>query len=233
MREQEPVVLAVDQDPSITHDIQRILSRGGVRTITATSSEEALAKITKMHPKLITLEPEGFDLDHRLITQIYGIPVQIVSSVGGDERIGQALKGDDGADDYLVKPLDERSLLFSVNRTLRMMKTARRAFRPVRIGELEIDPLTRRVRKNNELLHLRPLHWPLVKTLAMKVGLLVSYEELKVNIWDSADYDNRSVQQLVSEVRAEIEDDPKHPKYLKTIKGFGYMLRAPKPNNPK
>jgi DNA-binding response OmpR family regulator len=129
-----------------------------------------------------------------------------------------ALEG--GADDFLLAPLNPMEAL------LRLRKLTRRA-NIIRVGELEIDVAAWRVRYRGHRVHMSPVEFRLLASLAKRVGQMVDHKTLLEEVWRS-DPGHRSSAQLksyVSRVRRKIEPDFRNPQYIVSIPGAGYRLR--------
>jgi DNA-binding response OmpR family regulator len=170
---------------------------------------------------------DGFEVCRRLRARS-DIPILMLTARGDatDRVVGLEL----GADDYLPKPFDPRELL------ARLVAVLRRARRPVpaatgpvlRFGRLTIDRQAREVRLGGERRELTARQFDLLVLLAERAGRVQSREQimeaLRGEEWDSFD---RSIDVHVSRIRNAIEDDPKRPRFLQTVRGAGYVFSPP------
>jgi DNA-binding response OmpR family regulator len=134
-----------------------------------------------------------------------------------------------GADDYLPKPFDPRELLARLGAILRRTRAtgapAAGSAAPLRVGRLTIDRQRREVRVDGELRELTGRQFDLLLLLAERAGRVQSREQIMEALggegWDAVD---RSIDVHVSRIRNAIEDDPRRPRFVRTIRGAGYVL---------
>jgi two-component system phosphate regulon response regulator OmpR len=171
-----------------------------------------------MLPKL-----DGLELCRRLRArrELAAVPILMLTAKGDDvdKIVGLEL----GADDYLAKPFNPRELLARIRAVLR--RAAPAAGEHFRTGELEIDFAAREVFRGGQRLSLTHHEFELLAQLARAAGRVLSRDQLKAALsgeeWESFD---RSVDVHVSKLRGKIEPDPKDPRYVKTVRGVGYVL---------
>jgi DNA-binding response OmpR family regulator len=168
---------------------------------------------------------DGFELCRRIraTPELTGLPVVMLTARGEDvdKVVGLEL----GADDYLAKPFNPRELLAGVG-AVRRRATAGPAGRPrFRTGGLEIDFDGREVTVAGRRVVLTHYEFELLAALARAAGRVLSREQL-LDALKGADYEtfDRSIDVHVSKLRAKLEVNPKEPRYLKTVRGVGYVL---------
>jgi two-component system phosphate regulon response regulator OmpR len=128
-----------------------------------------------------------------------------------------------GADDYLPKPFDPRELLARLRAVLR--RRTPRAAAVLRFGRLEIDPEARETRVDGRICALTSYQFDLLLALAQNAGRALSREALMDRVrGESLDAFDRSIDVHVSRIRAAIEDDPKNPRRILTLRGVGYLF---------
>jgi two-component system OmpR family response regulator len=154
------------------------------------------------------------------------VPVLILTARGeeADRVMGLEL----GADDYLAKPFSPRELLARIRALVRRARgRAGPVLRPVRVGELSLDPGARRALLAGRELLLTSYEFELLRVLAERAGRVLSREQLMDLAKGSAEESfDRSVDVHVSRLRQKLGDDPKRPRLLKTVRGMGYVLTA-------
>jgi DNA-binding response OmpR family regulator len=166
---------------------------------------------------------DGFDLCRRL-RAVSEVPILMLTARGDDtDRIvGLEL----GADDYLPKPFNPRELLARLRAILRRNgPTTPRAESSLRFGALHIDKAAREVRVGHERCELTSHQFALLLALAERKGRVLSREQLmEVVRGDELEAFDRSIDVHVSRIRAAIEKDPKHPRFIKTVRSVGYVF---------
>ena len=169
---------------------------------------------------------DGFDVCRRIRAdaQLESLPVIMLTARGEetDRIVGLEL----GADDYLPKPFNPRELLARVRAILRRGARGPSGSRDVlRFGRLEIDRGAREVRLDGELRDLTSHQFELLRVLAESAGRVLSRDALMNELrgHDLAAFD-RSIDVHVSRLRAAIEDDPRHPRRIITVRGVGYVF---------
>jgi DNA-binding response OmpR family regulator len=154
------------------------------------------------------------------------VPIVMLTARGdeADRIVGLEL----GADDYLAKPFSPRELLARIRAVLRRGRRAGGDRRELqRFGRLEIDRGARVVRVDGEERPLTSLQFDLLCSLAARAGRVLSRDQLMEQVRGRAhEAFDRSIDVHVSRIRAAIEDDPRHPRRLLTVRGVGYVLAA-------
>jgi two-component system response regulator RstA len=135
-----------------------------------------------------------------------------------------------GADDYLPKPFSPRELLARAQALVRRARgLAGPAAKPVVVGELELDPGALRASLRGRELDLTAYEFRLLHALAERAGRVLARERLLELVRGSAEEAfDRSIDVHISRLRAKLGDDPRRPRLLKTVRGAGYQLVAPR-----
>jgi DNA-binding response OmpR family regulator len=159
----------------------------------------------------------------RKIRERWNTPVIMVTARGddADKIVGLEL----GADDYLAKPFNPRELLARIRAVLRRAPADAEA--PVfESGGLRIDFAAREVRVEGVRQSLTAHEYDLLSALARNAGRVLSRDQLLelVKGEDADEAFDRSIDVHVSRLRQKIEPDPRHPRYVKTVRGAGYLL---------
>jgi len=225
-----PLVLAVDDEPSILRLIAMELESQGFRVMPAARGDEAISMTQSENPDIILLDilmPETDGLEvMNTIRAISDTPVIFVTAK--DNRADKIHGLDLGADDYIVKPFSPEELAARIRAVLRR-RAGREEVRPViRTGKLTID-LSRGVATvdGDKRLSLTRTEWLVLQHLAANVGRVVLNSELLTKVW-GPEY-REELQYLrvwISRLRRKIEDNPARPRIIKTLHGIGYILEG-------
>jgi len=169
---------------------------------------------------------DGFEVCRRLRVSS-DVPILMLTARGddADRIVGLEI----GADDYLPKPFNPRELLARLRSILRRARRHDGGRLPtLRVGAIEIDRGARVVRRHGEAVNLTSYQFDLLYALAEQAGRVMTRDSLmtKVRGHDLEAFD-RSIDVHISKIRAAIEDDPKHPTRIITIRGIGYTFTKP------
>ena len=225
-------ILLVDDEPLITDSLSHSLKREGFEVTAVADGLSAIESAAKLKPDLIVLDlmlPDisGFEVCRRLRASTT-TPVIMLTARG--EEIDRVLGLEVGADDYLAKPFSFRELLARINATLRRVAMDRQAtqMHPMALKQLTLDPVARRVFKGDKELQLSAREFDLLEILMKNAGRALSRDELLKLVWgDEWIGDSRTLDVHVRWLRLKIEDDPASPKYIQTVRGYGYRFASP------
>lgn len=225
-------VLIVEDEPSIITLLKYNLEKAGFSVISALDGETGLEMAMNENPDFIILDlmlpkMDGMDVCKKLRQEKITTPILILTAK--EDEFDKVLGLELGADDYLTKPFSPREVIARVKAILR--RTNAREEEPesdsneIRVGELTIYPDEYQVKLRNEYLELTPKEFELLLYLAQHRGKVLSRNQLLDSVWNY-DFagDSRIVDVHISNLREKIEEDSKRPKYIKTIRGFGYKL---------
>ena len=221
-------VLIVDDDTRLSAMVSDYLAENGFKASTAATATEGLAALKQRAPDAVILDIMLPDIDGfetcRRIRAVSDVPVLMLTAKGDemDRIVGLEI----GADDYLPKPFNPRELLARLKAILRRRGgNAASAERVLRFGSLEIEPSSRIARLDGNACTLTSYQFDLLVALAENAGRTLSREQLmdKVKGAELEAFD-RSIDVHISRIRAAIEDDPKHPKRIVTVRGAGYVF---------
>lgn len=219
-------ILLVEDDLRLAEMIRQYLGEAGYAVAHAATGRDGLAAHARQAADAIVLDlmlPDMNGLDVcRAIRDRSGTPILMLTARGDplDRVVGLEL----GADDYLPKPFEPRELLARLRAILRR-GTAGRMAPPTRFGRLEIDADARQVRIDETPVALTSYQFALLMALANRAGRVVSRDTL-LDILKGEEFEafDRSIDVHVSRIRAAIEDDPKHPRRIITVRGTGYLF---------
>jgi DNA-binding response OmpR family regulator len=219
-------ILLIEDDDRLARMVAEYLREAGFKVSvlgTAEHGERSLRRepFDAVILDLMLPDADGLDVCRRIRADS-GIPILMLTARGDpfDRVVGLEL----GADDYLPKPFEPRELLARLRAILRRRHDAQPSD-VLRFGRLEIDRGARRVRIDAQDKSLTGYQFTLLLALAERAGRVLSREALMDLTKGSAleDFD-RSIDVHISRIRAAIEDDPKKPKRILTLRGAGYVF---------
>jgi two-component system response regulator MtrA len=221
----EPVLL-VEDDPSIREIATLGLSQAGFRVTTAADGREGLLHFRQSPFDLVILDVmlptlDGYEVCRQIRSESR-VPIVMLSAKSDtvDVVVGLEL----GADDYVTKPFEMAELVARARAAVR--RGAAAPEEPVLVrGDLEIDPGGFVVRRAGEEINLTATEFKLLLELARRPGQVFTRELLLERVWNY-EYlgDSRLVDVAVQRLRGKIEDDPKEPRTIKTVRGVGYRF---------
>lgn len=220
-------ILVVDDDRRLRELLRKYLSDNGYLVDVAADAAEARQSMAGLAFDLVILDvmmpgEDGMALTRSLRAGGNRIPVLLLTARGEvDDRI-TGLEA--GADDYLSKPFEPRELLLRVASILRRSpREEAPPSRELRLGAFVWDMGRSELRQGDQPVHLTQAERDLLEILAEAAGQGVSRDDLAARTGNSAN--PRTVDVQVTRLRKKIEDDPRLPRYLQTVRGMGYMLR--------
>jgi DNA-binding response OmpR family regulator len=223
-------ILVVDDEESILKVVDYALAEAGYEVHTAIDGPGAEFMFQEIRPDLVILDvmlpgKSGLDVARDLRTTS-NVPI-IMLSARGDE-VDRILGLEFGADDYVTKPFSPRELVSRVRAILRRAEGGSAEKACIEIADLQIDTLSRQVKLLGQPLHLTTSEYGILLLLAKHPGKAYSRQAILSALWDESPVgDERAVDVHIHNIREKIEEDPKNPTYLLTVRGFGYRLREP------
>ena len=233
-RDAHGTVLVVDDEPTIVEVVARYLARAGFATREAFDGPGALEAVRRERPDLVVLDVmlPGFDGIEamRRLHELPGEPVPVILLTARAEESDRLIGLRRGADDYVVKPFSPAELVARVEAVLR--RAARGGaddggdLEPIVHGPLRIDQAARSVTLDGEELALTQREYELLRFLAARPGRVFSRDQLMEEVWGYDFYtDTSTVTVHVRRLRAKLEPDPAHPRFIETVWGVGYRFR--------
>jgi len=219
-------ILMIDDDDRLAGMVSDYLGGAGFRlTVAGTARDgEALLKRESFDAVILDLmlpDADGLDLCRRL-RGTTDLPILMLTARG--EPMDRVVGLEVGADDYLAKPFEPRELQARLRAILRRKGTPARA-EVLRFGRLEIDRGGRSVRLDGEERPVTGYQFALLLTLAERAGRVLTRDALMdLMKGEKLEAFDRSVDVHVSRIRAAIEDDPKKPRRILTVRGTGYVF---------
>ena len=226
-----PTLLIIEDEAPIRRFLRATLPNEGYRLVEAETGEQGLRLAANQPPDLVILDLGLPDIDGleviRRLREWSTVPILVLSARDQEREKIAAL--DAGADDYLTKP-------FGIGELLARLRVAnRRATRTAAsveeavftTGDLHIDLGARRVIVRQTEVHLTPLEYKLLTTLAHHAGKVLTHRFLLKEVWGPGDvHETHYLRVFMTSLRRKIESDPAQPRYLLTEQGVGYRLAA-------
>jgi two-component system phosphate regulon response regulator OmpR len=224
-------VLLIEDDTRLAEMLSEYLGAAGFEVSRVGNGTGALERLGRQAYDALVLDLTLPDIDGlevcRQLRARWDTPVLMLTARGEsmDRVVGLEL----GADDYLPKPFEPRELLARLRALLRRANAPAKV-RALRFGRLEIDRDARAVRVDGAERSLTSLQYALLVALAENAGRVLSRDALMDLVrGQPLEAFDRSIDVHVSRIRAAIEDDPKKPRRLITVRGAGYVFAKQQP----
>ncbi len=221
-------VLIVEDDPNTATLVQTYLERDGFRTIKAADGETALRLARQHQPGFIVLDVmlpylDGWEVCRQLRT-FSDVPILMLTA--REEEIDRVTGLSLGADDYVVKPFSPRELVARVKAILRRIRPIEPKYPQLLISnELVVDPEKHSVRLNNSPVNLTGSEYKLLCALMRAPGRVFSRTELLSHFYQDGEIVvDRVIDVHIGNLRQKIEQDPAKPRFILTVRGFGYKF---------
>jgi len=222
MKRFEAHILVVDDDDGIRDLVKQYLNENNYLVTTAISAEDAQEKVKIIKFDLIVLDimmpgKNGLDFTKENKNQLY-TPIILLTAKGeADERI-QGLEV--GADDYLSKPFEPKELILRIKNILNKTKS-KNIKRLIEFGNVKVDLSKHLILKNKKEFKINKTEKTILELMINSPGKSFTRDEIGKMIKIDKE---RSIDVVITRLRKKIEQDPKNPKYLQTIRGEGYVL---------
>ena len=215
-------ILVVDDDDGIRQLVKQYLNKNDYLVTTAKNAEDALKKIEIVKFDLIVLDimmpgKTGLEFTNENKNKI-DTPIILLTAKGeASDRI-EGLEV--GADDYLPKPFEPKELILRIKNILSKTKT-KISKRVIEFGSIKIDLKKLFIHKNEKILKINNAEKTILEKMINSPGKIFKREEI-INLIELDK--ERSIDVIITRLRKKIEENPKSPKYLQTIRGEGYVL---------
>jgi two-component system, OmpR family, phosphate regulon response regulator OmpR len=234
MTEPSAHLLVVDDDERIRGLLQKFLIRNGFLVSVARDGDQARRILKGLEFDLLVLDvmmPGGDGISFtRDLRRTSSVPVLLLTAKGEASSRIEGLEA--GADDYLVKPFEPKELLLRINAILRRVPQARPDNQPkmLQLGLVRYDVDRGELWRGDTPVRLTATEAQLMRVFAQSPGLAISRDRLAGDLEKTAPAETgaagqeRAVDVQITRLRRKIEDDPRQPRYLQTVRGEGYML---------
>lgn len=221
-------VLIVEDDPNTAKLIQTYLEREGFATVIAHDGRQALTLVGRHQPLFVILdlmlpEIDGWDVCRRL-RSTSNVPILMLTA--RQEEIDRIMGLSLGADDYVVKPFSPRELVARVKAILRRTQSANwPANQVLQAAGLVLDPEKHKVTLDDRPVNLTSSEYKLLHALMAVPGRVFSRDELLDRFYQHGEVVvDRVIDVHIGKLRQKIEQDPAVPRYILTVRGFGYKF---------
>lgn len=228
-----PQLLLVEDDETIAEPLRFGLEREGFRVLHAVTGSEGLEFARVHKPDLLLLDVmlpglDGFQVVRTLRAES-SVPILMLTARG--QELDRVMGLELGADDYLVKPFSFRELVARVRALLRRRELDRGGSSGLQdrlvSGELVLDKIARRLTRAGSVVELTTREFDLLTALMERVGQAQARQELLDRVWGVEWIgDPRTLDVHIRWLREKIEDDPSAPRFIETVRGFGYRFAA-------
>lgn len=230
-------ILVVDDEPSITTLLKYNLEKENFAVDVCHDGQAAIDAATTQNYDFIILDlmlpkVNGFDVTKHLRKEKIATPIIMLTAK--DETVDKIIGLEIGADDYLTKPFSPRELVARIRAVERRLDLSSNKIPETKsvdelvIGNLIAYPKDYRVTMDGEELSFTKKEFELLIYLMERQNRIISRDELMTSIWQDEMYHlSRTVDIHISHLREKIEEDPKKPKFIKTVRGFGYKFQEP------
>lgn len=227
-------VLLVDDEEHILRLLDYHLAKEGYQTELVGDGRSALKLAETEHFDFILLDImlpqlDGIEVCKRIRAKGITTPIMMVSAKG--DEFDKVLALELGADDYLTKPFSPRELIARVKAILRRTDKDQTDDNDLSdeqwvVNGLRVFPDRHEVYKDNDMLNLTPKEYELLLYLIKHPNMTLTRERLLERIWGyDFGQETRLVDVHIGKLREKVEDDPKNPKFIKTIRGYGYKFK--------
>lgn len=221
-------ILVIDDDTRLRSLLGRFLEENGFEVSLAKDAIEALEliknnEISKINFDLLIVDVmlpnlNGIDFTSEFRKK-YSTPVIMLTARG---EPNDRIKGlESGADDYMPKPFEPKELLLRINNILKRISNPKQQSNlNCKFGEFDFNLTDCRLKKADNFIHITESEAKILKILCEEQGIAVSRERLS----KLCGIDDRSIDVQITRLRRKIEDNPKKPHYLQTVRNFGYVI---------
>ena len=222
-------ILVIEDDPAIRNVLRVLLQAEHYRVVEAATAARAVIEARSHRPDLLLVDlglPDGDGLKViRDVRTWSAVPIVVLSARTMEAQKIAAL--DVGADDYVTKPFSAPELLARVRAALRRNARGAEQLPLLRLGGVEVDLVRWQTRGKDGEIHLTPLEYRVLESLARHAGMIVTQAQLMREAWGPGRQgDSSSLRVCVRNLRQKIEPNASQPRYIVTEAGLGYRLRT-------
>jgi two-component system phosphate regulon response regulator OmpR len=221
-------ILVVDDDQRLLELLKKFLEESGFRVTGASDTDQANAYMNGIHFDLLVIDimmPGKTGIEWLIeLRESTTIPAIFLTALGETEDRIDGLSA--GADDYLPKPFEPRELILRITRILDRSLTAPNGYSDIIFGNFVFNLESRKLSKDEILIHLTTSEQDLLSCFANAPNKTLSREDL-IELLEER-MQGRSIDVAIARLRSKIENDPKQPYYLTTVRNLGWKLQTDK-----
>jgi DNA-binding response OmpR family regulator len=223
-------VLVVDDERTITDGLTFNLKKEGFEVIPAYNGEDAISLFEEHKPDIVILDImlpglDGFTVC-RILRKQSSVPIIMLTARA--EKSERLLGFEAGADDYVVKPFFTDEVAARIRAILRRGREVREGEGAITVEGITIDPGRRVVEKDSRQIEMSRKEFDLLYELARTRGRVHSRQSLLSKVWGEDSYiDPHTVDVHICRLRDKLEDDPRKPSLILTVRGVGYKMAEP------
>jgi two-component system phosphate regulon response regulator PhoB len=228
------LVFVIEDEEDIARLISHNLQAAGFEVRSFVSGRSVVSEALREMPSLFLLDvmlpgADGFEIC-RQIRQSPALSSTPIIFLTAKTAEADRVKGLElGGDDYITKPFSPRELVARVRSVLRGLRQAPVVPEVLRLGDLEIDAASMTVKAQGRAVLTTVREFRLLEYLAIHRGRVLTRDQLLDAVWKETPFVTpRSIDVYVRRLREKIEVDPRHPRYLKTLRGIGYRFEVPR-----
>ncbi len=225
---ENPLILIVEDDPSIRLGLRKSLSFDGYQVIEAGDGEQGLELAFSQRPDLIVLDVmlpriNGFEVCRTIRRHDKTTPILILSAK--EQEYDKITGLEQGADDYITKPFSVRELVARIKAALRRTRPEEQEAEAFEFGNVSVDVPGQRLLVNGESIEVSNREFRLLCYLIENRGRVLSRDQILNKVW-GFDYEGtaRTIDNFINKLRAKLEDDPTDPQFIVTVRGVGYKF---------
>ena len=224
-----PTVLIVEDEPEIRRFLRAVFGAEGYRVVESATGRRGSIDATTHKPDVAIVDLGLPDVDGieviQTIRQWSPMPIIVLSARIQERAKVEAL--DNGADDYVTKPFGVAELLARVRAALRHAVRSGTGTSTLCFGDAVVDLERRVASQGSKAVHLTPIEFRLLTTLAKHLGMVVTHRQLLTQVWGPThERDTHYLRIYMKQLREKLEVDPVRPRHLLTETGLGYRLVA-------
>jgi DNA-binding response OmpR family regulator len=221
-------ILIIEDDPTLLRGLKDNFEFEGYRVQTAADGDTGLKHALALHPDLIVLDlmlPKinGYEICRFLREEKMDTPILMLTAKGQESDVVLGLKL--GADDYVTKPFSIKELLARAEALVR--RTRSRDQTVHQFGDCRLDTQARTLTRAGKEVALSPKEFELLAYFVSHAGRALNRDTIMASVWGyDAMVTPRSIDRFVTVLRQKIEPEPTEPRFIKTVREFGYKFDA-------